>query len=153
LEDIVALRADFANGETRYFITWGRIFHPVDPTELMKAAWPHLSKFQLPASVVSLSVCDSLQEAAGERYFYEALFQFSQRAIPFGSAYRSWAARTRRQLLSREQISYLGNPVAPRRPERSRPIVSALRDKASRSSRATTGKKVGRASPSSNVRT
>jgi hypothetical protein len=34
VEDIVALKVTLDNGESRYFLTWGRVAGPVDPSNL-----------------------------------------------------------------------------------------------------------------------
>lgn len=114
MEDIVALKVTLTNGEARYFMTWGRVFDPVDPAPLQDAVWNQLHRFQIPTSPKSIAVCDSLQEAAGERYFYEALVKFCQLPIPFGSRYRIWATAARRRILKGQDISYLGSPLEPR---------------------------------------
>jgi hypothetical protein len=110
MENIVALRVRLANGQRRYFLTWGRVFDPIDPTSLIDAVWKHLPKYQLPAKAVALDMCDSLQEAASQRYFFEAYLWFSHRPIPFGSRYAAWARATRLRILAGDDICYLGNP-------------------------------------------
>ncbi len=42
MEDIVALRVTLNTGADRFFLTWGRVFDPVDPEPLIEVVKPHL---------------------------------------------------------------------------------------------------------------
>ena len=107
MEDLVALRATLASGETRFFLTWGRLFGSVDPRPLVEAVTPHVVRMAR-GEVVAVQLCDTLQEAAGEPYFFEAFFEFAQRPIPFGPNYANWVADMRERVESGKEISFLG---------------------------------------------
>jgi hypothetical protein len=58
-------------------------------------------------------VCRSLQDAAGEPYFYEALFAFGQKPIPFGEGYAGWRESMDRAMQEGREIYFLGRPPTP----------------------------------------
>ena len=98
MDDIVALKVVVKEGPDHYFLTWGRLLGRVETKALEELVRSHLSRFSLPDPAVSISVCDSLGEASGARYFYEAFFQMCQKPIPFGDGYKVWAAAMLEQL-------------------------------------------------------
>lgn len=89
MEDIVAIKVVEESGRDHFFLTWGRIFDPVDPESLLAVVRPKLPRWGV-HKARSLEVCYSLQDAASEPYFYEALFMMAQERIPFGPKYKSW---------------------------------------------------------------
>jgi hypothetical protein len=108
MDDIVAIKVKDAKARKHYFLTWGRTFNSVDPKQLESVVAKHASKFGI-KNLRTVSVCDSLQEASAERYFYEALFHISQEKIPFGeNTYGPWRAKMKRQMLSGRQLFYCG---------------------------------------------
>jgi hypothetical protein len=106
MDDVVAIKASFADGSTRYCMTWGRPFDAVDPNRLLDAVRPHLGSVD--EEGVSLRVCDTLQEASATPYFFEALIHFSQRPIPFGAGYETWAEQKRDAIQRGKEIYFLG---------------------------------------------
>jgi hypothetical protein len=111
MDDIVALRVVLVTGQSRYFLTWGRLLDPVDPKRLEDLVGGKLSHFSLGGAAVSISVCDSLREASGARYFYECFFAMCQKPIPFGDNYEGWKARMLEQLTQgREFITLAPTP-------------------------------------------
>jgi len=108
MDDIVALKVVLEKGPNHYFLTWGRLIDPVETKTLEELVGSHLSKFALGGPAVSISVCDSLREAAGARYFYECFFEMCQKPIRFGDGYRQWAAEMLEQLKEGREIYYLG---------------------------------------------
>lgn len=106
----MALEATLSSGAKRYYVTWGRLFSAVDPEPLIAAVQPHITKQELGEDVTSIRVCNTLQEASSGPYFYEALFEFAQRPIPFGKGYDAWAAKKRKQLKKGKELYYLGAP-------------------------------------------
>jgi hypothetical protein len=111
MEDIVALKVVLEKVPNHYFLTWGRLLDPVETKGLEELIASHLSQFGLPGPPVSISVCDSVREAAGARYFYECFFQMCQKPIPFGDAYGPWAAQMLEQLKQGREIYYLGADI------------------------------------------
>jgi hypothetical protein len=106
MEDVVAIEATVADGSKLYCMTWGRVFDPVDPTELLDVVYPLMVKPE--DEPASLRVCDSLQEASGAPYFFEALIFFGQRHIPVGPGYSEWEYRMRIAVKSGKQVYRLG---------------------------------------------
>lgn len=96
-----------ATGERRYFLTWGQLFGAIKSQPLVDAVKPHLERMAR-GDARTVEVCDFLQEAAGEHYFFEAFFSMCQGRIPFGPSYEEWAAETRRQIEAGKEIYYLG---------------------------------------------
>ncbi len=111
MEDVVAVRVRLRGGGSRYFLTWGRLFDPVDPTQLEDAVREHLDKFDLGGKPVSVKVCSTLQEAAAQPYFFEALWWFGQQKVPYGPGYKRWVSSKRRRLKDGDELRYLGNPL------------------------------------------
>jgi hypothetical protein len=93
MEDLVAVEVTTANGPTCYFVTWGRIQDAVDPEPLEALILDVAAHFALPGTPVTACVCPSLSAARDAPLFYEALFDFAQRPIPFGDGYEDWRRR------------------------------------------------------------
>ncbi len=64
--------------------------------------------FSLGDIAVSAEVCGSLQDASREPYFFEALFSFSQRKIPYGDDYEKWRHETDEEMRRGKQLYFLG---------------------------------------------
>ncbi len=110
MDDIVAVGVELDNGARRYFLTWGRLFDAVDGTTLEHVVLQHAHRFTLGGVPVRAWICDSLQEAAGERHFFESLFDMTQKPIPFGDDYESWRQATASSLAEGHGLWYLGVP-------------------------------------------
>lgn len=109
VEDIVAVAVRLSTGEDRFFLTWGRIQDPVDPTELEGVVLRNATHFAIGGGEpVSARLCTSLQEASGAPLFYECFFDFCQRPIPFGSGYQRWRKRMARRMEKGREIAFLG---------------------------------------------
>jgi hypothetical protein len=113
MDDIVAVAVELEDGAQRYFLTWGRLFDRVDGTTLESVVLENAHRFALGGVALRARVCDSLQEAAGERYFYESLFDMAQKPIPFGDAYESWRQTAANSLTEGRGLWYLGVPKEP----------------------------------------
>ena len=111
MDDIVALKVVLADGQSRYLLTWGRLIDPVETKGLEELVRGHLPKFGLTGEVMTISVCDSIREASGARYFYENFFQMCQKPIPFGDGQQQWASQMLEQLKQGREIYYLGADV------------------------------------------
>jgi len=108
VEDVVAVRVTLKRGGRRYFLTWGRLFDPVDGSELEAVVGQHLDKFALSGTAAKVELCVSLQEASKQPYFFEALWALGQERIPFGPGYKKWAAMKRGQVRQGRGLHYLG---------------------------------------------
>ena len=109
VEDIVTVRLVLETGESRYFMTWGRIQDEVDPTRLEELVLAACGRFAIAGNAVSAHLCASLQEARDEPYFFEALFSFSQRPIPFGEGYEVWRQSMDERMRNGKEIYFLGS--------------------------------------------
>jgi hypothetical protein len=108
MEDLVAVQLTTVEGPVCYFITWGRIQDAVDPEPLEKLILEVADHFGLPGSPASARVCRSLQDAREAPLFYEALFAFAQKPIPFGSGYTKWRRRVDKLMRQGEEIYAVG---------------------------------------------
>lgn len=107
MEHIVGIKIQDKIIGTVGFITWGRIFHPVDSDELLAVVAKHTSKFGI-LHVLSIELCDTLQELAKLPYFYEALFEFSHNFALSANNYRTWKVDTKKAMKRGEEIYFLG---------------------------------------------
>lgn len=110
MENIVAVEVALENGEKRYFLTWGRIQSTVDTTSLESLIFEHSVKFALGGVPVRARVCQSLQEASREPYFYECFFVMCQEKIPFGTGYRQWKDSMATAMEHGKELYFLGAP-------------------------------------------
>ena len=78
------------SGQSGFFVTWGRIQDAVDPRPLEELTLRAASQFALGGQPVSARVCASLQEAAAQPYFFEAVLRMAGRPIPYGAGYDAW---------------------------------------------------------------
>jgi hypothetical protein len=109
VEDLVALRVTLTTGAKRYFLTWGRLYGPVDPADLIDVVSPHVRRRALGGDVASIELCDSLQEASNEPYFYEGLFDMARDGPMYGPGYQAWAQSKRERLSEGKDLYYLGH--------------------------------------------
>jgi hypothetical protein len=113
MEDIVGVRVvDRERGEFG-FITWGRVFGPVEEAKLAAAVRISAERCGLGA-IESVTVCESLQALSGHPYFFEALLEFAREAKPRGAGYVKWLAGKRKAVEQGREIYFLGDP-RPRR--------------------------------------
>ena len=110
MEDIVAVAVELESGVERFFLTWGRIQHPVDPEPLEQLLLKLSVDYDLGGKPVKAHVCRSLQDAAHAPYFYEGLFSFCRERIPFGVKYEAWKTEISKKMQAGKEIYYLGNP-------------------------------------------
>jgi hypothetical protein len=111
MDDIVAVAVELESGAERFFLTWGRIQHPVDPGPLEQLILTFSMGCDLGGKPVRARVCRSLQEAAHAPFFYEGFFSLCQKQpIPFGDQYQAWRAEMNLRMQAGKEIYYLGNP-------------------------------------------
>jgi hypothetical protein len=108
MEDLVAVELITLEGPVCYFITWGRIQDAVDPEPLEQLILSVADHFALPGTPRSTKLCDSLQDAKEAPFFYEALFSFAQKPIPFGSGYQKWRRRMDKLMRQGKEIYAVG---------------------------------------------
>ena len=79
MDDVVGVKFEDAEQGEAAVLTWGRIFDPVDPTELLNRIRPLLTAFGC-RNVRRMELCHDLGELRDYEYFYEALINFSVEA-------------------------------------------------------------------------
>ena len=110
MEDIVAVEVRLESGESRYFLTWGRIQDAVDPGPLEALVLRQCRKFALGGTPIAACLCPSLQEASKQPYFYECFFDMCQKITPFGPKYQQWRKRIAEAMEKGKGLWYLGKP-------------------------------------------
>ena len=113
VDDIVAVEVRLADGQRRYFLTWGRIQDPVDPRPLAAVVLRNSTAFALDGEPVSARVLRDLRAAASAPYFGESFFKMCQRPIPFGSGYEPWREQVAAEQEQGKSLWYLGHEDAP----------------------------------------
>ena len=108
MEDIVAVALTTTDGQVSYFVTWGRIQDPVDPEPLERVILDVSSRFAIQGEPLSARLCRSLRDARDAPYFYEALFAFAQKPIPFGPRYQKWRRSIDKAMREGKEISFVG---------------------------------------------
>lgn len=107
MEDIVAVRVELADGRSCYYLTWGRIQHPVDTepleTLMLRHAQGQLAKHRPVEAHVT-----RLAEASEAPWFFECFFGMAQKPIPFGPDYQAWRRKTNRRMREGRDIWFLG---------------------------------------------
>jgi hypothetical protein len=103
MDDLVCLRITDRIAGTVYALTWGRVFDPVEPEALIQAVKKGASSFGL-RDIEKIYVCESLSSGAKEKYFFEGLFSFSQKQIPFGARYKDWTKQMRREIAAGKSV-------------------------------------------------
>ena len=106
MDDIVAARVTLQGGKKSYVLTWGRIFDRIEENKLIEVIRDALVRNGIPKKA-HIQLCDSLQEASKQRYFYEAFFAMSQTKILFGRSYEKWRARMKQKMLKGKEIFFL----------------------------------------------
>lgn len=112
MEDLVAIAVELDTGDVRYFITWGRIQQSVDPKPLARLILEQCHHFALGGTALTARVCTTLQEAAQQPLFYEALFSFAQQKIPFGPEYQQWREAINVRMHEGKELYLLGVPTS-----------------------------------------
>ena len=112
MENVIAIKARTDQGQVRYWLTWGRLFGPVDPEPMIAAVRPHLRWSEQQGEIVEVTVCPSLQAASAEPYFFEGLFWLGQTHIPSGGDFEDWKQTKRDRLAAGRELFYLGDPEA-----------------------------------------
>jgi hypothetical protein len=110
VDHLVAIAVELVSGAKRFYMTWGRIQHPVDSEPLEQLVLRYCLQHDLGGDPLKARMCRTLLEASHAPYFYEALFSFSQTHIPFGDQYEAWRSALNERMQHGEELYYLGNP-------------------------------------------
>ena len=107
MEDIVAVEVIKLDNKKLYFLTWGRVFDPVDEQQLLRSLEANLKKYGI-VQYKKITLCPSLQKAVKAKYFYENFFLMSQKKIPFGRKYQVWRKTMITKIKQGKEIYFLG---------------------------------------------
>jgi hypothetical protein len=117
MEDIVAVEVRLQSGENRYFLTWGRIQHAVDPEPLAALVLENSGRFSLGGTPVRARVLWSLHPATAAPSFYEYFFEMCREAIPPGPDHDDWRKAKAKAMDRGSEIWYLGYYVVRDQPD------------------------------------
>ena len=109
MDDLVAVRVELEGGESRYFLTWGRIQDAVRPEALAALVLKNSQDYSLGGVPIRAVVC-GLREASSQPYFFEGLFSFAKEGIPSWPRYRRWKKRKALLMGEGKDLYYLGKP-------------------------------------------
>jgi hypothetical protein len=109
MEDIVAVRVKYESNVTRYFLTWGRVFGPVDGSQIEQLVREYAENPSKGEHVNTAEVCRSMQEASHAEYFFEAFSAMLAIGPKFGDAYESWSETRRQRMGEGKEIWDLGS--------------------------------------------
>ncbi|MEV6931629.1 hypothetical protein AB0M46_45045 [Dactylosporangium sp. NPDC051485] len=116
MDDGIAVRVTLEDGAERYFLTWGRIQHAVDPEPVCALVLKWAGQFGLGGRPVSAQLCGTLREAADSGsapYFFECLLELARRPAADDPGYPQWRASIAAEMEQGRAIYYCGRPVAP----------------------------------------
>jgi hypothetical protein len=109
MEDVVAIVGTDSKKRSVAFMTWGRLYDRVDESELISVVAAQSKNFA-GAPMKNLRLCGSLRDVSQYEYFFEALFYFCWRPIPFGTKiYSRWRTAARKRLESGKDLLFLGS--------------------------------------------
>jgi hypothetical protein len=111
LDHVIAVRLITDAGDC-YFLTWGRIQHPVEPGPVEALIFDAATRFALPGRPVRAQICATLGDARDAPLFYEALVSFAQKPIPFGRRYEAWRRATDAAMRQGQEI-FAAGPFGP----------------------------------------
>jgi hypothetical protein len=116
MDDVVAVAVRLEDGTERFFLTWGRLQHVIDPAPLAAIVLRNAHRYALGGVPVGARVCWSLREARDAPYFYEGLLKMARRPIPFGRGYERWKTRMAAAIEAGNELVYLGAEHGPADP-------------------------------------
>jgi hypothetical protein len=112
VDSIIAVRVRLDTGADRYFLTWGDLrSNRRWPGDIERLVLRASVGFALGGTPVNARVCDTLQAASGERYFYECLVTMQQQ-LPAADCkkFTAWTDAMTAAVLRGEELYYLGAP-------------------------------------------
>lgn len=81
MDDVVGIIVADKDGGRRAMLAWGRVYDPVDSTELIAQVRRALPQLGCSADA-EVSVCWELADVRDYEYFYEGLIAFASRGVP-----------------------------------------------------------------------
>jgi hypothetical protein len=107
MEDVVGIRVRDKRCGWVGFVTWGRLWDPVDDKKLLEVVGQHLATCAI-EEPEGIALCNSLRDIQSAEYFYEALIAIASRPIPFGDKYDTWKKRMRSELQKGRESYFVG---------------------------------------------
>lgn len=109
MDNVAAVALTLREGGMRYFLVY-EIDLDSDAVEAAVLKLAHRSDYGGPP--LAATVCTTLQEASGEPYFFESLFEMTRDAVsPSSWRYGRWKRRIARDMDEGREIWFLGHPV------------------------------------------
>jgi hypothetical protein len=108
VEDVVGIKVRDKKRGWMGLMTWGRLWDPVDATELLRVVKRHFTTCGIDEAD-EVEVCWSLRDLSSAEYFYEAILHFSWNPPPFGDTYADWRNARRKDLEEGRGIYFLGS--------------------------------------------
>ena len=114
MDSIIAIRVTLESSEQRYFLTWGDLGpHRPWPGDIERTVLADSLRWDLGGVPVDARKCDSLQEASGERYFFECLTSMQGQMPRTARSFAPWADKMTAAVERGEQLYYCGRPKGP----------------------------------------
>ena len=112
MDDVVAVCCDLKMGDgssrRRWYLTWGRTFEPVDPTQLIECVRAFvLANWQV--AEADVRVCESLAAARDAKYFYDGLIYFARLSASAGYGTVQWIEEERARMLTGKSMYLAGD--------------------------------------------
>lgn len=112
MDNVAAVALRLVDGGTRYFLVYEI---DLDAETVEAAAMEAAQRNDFGGQPVEAKVCTNLQEASGEPYFFECLFEMTRDAVPPSSwRYGRWKRRVARDIKEGQGLWFLGRPTQPR---------------------------------------
>jgi hypothetical protein len=108
LEDVVGIKVSDKKNGSFGFMTWGRLWSPVDGEELIAAIRPFVTLYHGVKEPVAFALCGTLQEIRSAPYFYEAIIDFGRQRIPEGDRYKKWQKKMRKEVADGRHLYFVG---------------------------------------------
>lgn len=109
MEHVAAVKVKDRLRGKHAFLTWGRIYDPVDPAELI-AAFRRILPTMGFSHVKRISVCYDLGDVRKYRYFFEGLLRFAAKMAVEPYRDEGWLRAHRDDEVLRRSIFLIGPP-------------------------------------------
>ena len=112
MDNVAAVALRLVEGDTRYYLVYEI---DLDAGTVEAAVMEATQGSDLGGQPLEAKVCTNLQEASGEPYFFECLFEMTRDAVPPSSwRYGRWKRRVARDMKEGRGLWFLGRPTQPR---------------------------------------
>lgn len=109
MDNVAAVALKLSDGGTRYFLVYEI---DLDAGTVEAAVLKAAKRSDFGGPPLEATVCTTLQEASGEPYFFECLFEMTRDAVPPSSwKYARWKRRVARDIDEGRGLWFLGRPT------------------------------------------